>query len=209
MSFSADKRIAKRIISLDRSPIELDTSVQKIVPVLRELRGKVLEIGPGPGNLFSYLDPGVTYVGLEPNLQLHPVLQAAINKNNISAASTVVGSAEQLPFADAEFDAVVSVRSLCCMRDLDKALAEIKRVLKPGGKFVFAEHVAAPKRTWRWYLQRLAIPLWRYRAGCSPAVDIGPAIEAAGFREVHIEPFRIGGRRNIVARLRIFGTAVK
>lgn len=205
----SNEKFARRILSRSELPVELDASIQNIVPWLKKLRGKVLEIGPGSGSLFSYFDSTVQYVGLEPNTYLHAVLQKSMAANGFVSGQVVAATAEQLPFTDSEFDAVVSVRTLCSMHDLSRALSEFKRVLKPGGIFVFAEHVAAPKGTWRRHLQQLLTPVWQWWVGCNPSVEIGPAIERAGFKEVRIEPFRVGGRRNVVVRLRIFGTAVK
>ncbi len=202
-----NERIAKRIIGLEKPGPDL--SVQKVRQILADVRGRVLEIGPGAGNLLPYFDSSIDYIGLEPNTFLHPALRVAIDKRAFASSEIIAGSAEQIPFADSSFDAVVSVRTLCSMHDLPRTLSEIKRVLKPGGIFVFAEHVAAQRGSWRWFLQQLTRPLWAYRTGCSPAVEIGPAIEQAGFSKVNIESFQVGGRKNIVVRLRIFGTAVK
>lgn len=202
------KRIARRILGVNQ-PAGPDTSLEKVAPFLRDVRGKVLEIGPGGGAVAQYLDRSIFYVGLEPNRHLHSPLLTAISERGFMSAEIITSTAEELPFGENEFDAVVSVRTLCSMHDLPKVLANIKRVLKPGGIFIFVEHVAAPKGNWRRMLQRLAVPAWRWWIGCNPAVEIGPAIERAGFSKVHIEPFTVGGRRNVVVRLRIFGTAIK
>ncbi len=203
-----NERCAKRIISIDRRE-GLDQTAGKIILLLRTIRGSVLELGPGGGNLIRCFDPSVAYTALEPNRYLHDVLHRAIAARGISTSDIVALSAEEMTFPDETFDAVVSVRTLCSMHDLPRVLRNIKRVLKPGGVFYFAEHVGAPRWSWRWILQQISRPFWWYVARCNPAVDIATAIEQAGFSRVAYEGFRVGGRRNIVVRLRIAGSATK
>jgi ubiquinone/menaquinone biosynthesis C-methylase UbiE len=100
------------------------------------------------------------------------------------------GSAERLPLEAASADAVIGTLVLCSVADVAAALREIRRVLKPGGRFVFIEHVVAPAGTWRWRLQRWVRPLWRVIAdGCHPDRDTLSAIRAAGFARVEAEQF--------------------
>jgi ubiquinone/menaquinone biosynthesis C-methylase UbiE len=81
---------------------------------------------------------------------------------------------------------------LCSVRDPQQVLNEALRVLKPGGKFYFIEHVAAPQQTWLRRCQRVMRPIWIGIAdGCRPDRETGAAIQNAGFRSVELEGFRV------------------
>ena len=79
---------------------------------------------------------------------------------------------------------MVATAVLCSVADQDQVLAEVRRVLRPSGAFVFFEHVLAPAGTWSHRLQRCWAPLSRRLDGCDPARQTWRAIKAAGFREV-------------------------
>ena len=159
--------------------------------LLGELRGQVLEIGPGTGVNLAYLRPGVRWVGIEPNAYLRRRLLAAAAERGVDA-EVRAGTAERLAAADASVDAVISTLVLCSVPDQAAALREIRRVLRPGGRFVFVEHVAAPPGTWLRWTQEVATPLWSALAdGCHPARDTAAAIERAGFARVEIERFSV------------------
>jgi len=207
MKSLSNEKLAKRIIKKGYAG-RIDTSLNKITPLLLDLRGSVLEIGSGSGSALSRLSADIHYVGLEPNSFLHDALREAIRARGFRDFEIIGSTAEKMPFPDSFFDAVISVRTMCSVHDLDGVISQIERVLKPGGVFIFTEHVAAPRGNWRRYLQQLVAPLWRRRMGCSPAIDVEEAIRRAGFSNIHIEPFRVGGRSNLTSRLRIFGVAV-
>jgi len=112
--------------------------------VANQASGTVLEIGFGSGyNLPFYKDINKLYA-LDPSLELF-----VYAKNHIASASFPVeylqNSAEKIPLEDSSIDTVVSTWSLCSIPDLPKALKEIKRVLKPSGRFLFIEHGQSPK----------------------------------------------------------------
>ena len=87
-----------------------------------------------------------------------------------------------LAMADASFDAIVSTLVLCSVPDLDGAIAEVRRLLRPGGKFLFLEHVAAEDRPDRLKWQRRVEPVWKlFSGGCHLTRRTGTAIAAAGF----------------------------
>jgi len=135
---------------------------------LGALGGVVVEVGPGAGANVPYYAPGVRLIGIEPNPHMHPYLEQAAR----SAGMTLdlrQGKAEPLPLEAGSADAVVATLVLCSVDDPAAALREIRRVLKPGGRFVFIEHVVAAPGTLRRYLQRWARPLWRVVGdGCHP-----------------------------------------
>lgn len=149
--------------------------------LLGGLSGEVLEIGPGSGANLAYFNPGARWTGIEPNVFSHAYLKAEAARRGIDAV-ILEGFAESLPVADASVDAVVSSLVLCTVEDPAAALAEIRRVLKPGGRFVFIEHVAAHEGSWLRRFQRLMRrPQALLGDGCAPDRDTLAAIEAAGF----------------------------
>jgi ubiquinone/menaquinone biosynthesis C-methylase UbiE len=159
--------------------------------LLADLHGEVLEIGPGSGANFDYFAPDVRWVGVEPNPYMHPYLRATAAEHG-RTIDLRTGYTEQLPAADQSVDAVVSTLVLCSVQDLDSSLAEIRRVLRPGGKYVFIEHVAAPQGSGLRRWQNGVRPLWSCLAdGCHPNREIWRHIEAAGFSRVEIEHFDI------------------
>jgi SAM-dependent methyltransferase len=151
----------------------------------------VLEIGPGTGPNLEYFDSSVEWIGVEPNAVAHPVLAEAAVRAGIEGRVRE-GTAEALPFPGGSVDAVVSTLVLCTA-DPEPALREIRRVLRPGGSFVFIEHVGAPRGSWLRRTQRAVKPLWKLAGGgCHPDRDTAGAIRAAGFTSVEIEEFRTG-----------------
>jgi SAM-dependent methyltransferase len=157
--------------------------------LLSDLSGTVVEIGPGTGANLRYFPPGVRWIGIEPNpfMDQYLVREARALGRNIEIRR---GTAEHLPVPDASADAIVSTLVLCSVRDLPGALSEIRRALKPGGRFVFIEHVAAPAGTWLRRLQRCLKPVWRKLAdGCEPDREISLSLEHAGFAEVNCSRF--------------------
>ena len=156
-----------------------------------DLEGTVLEIGPGTGVNLPYLPGGLRWIGVEPNPHLHRTIREKAAARPDLDVELRTGSAAALDLPDGSVDAVVSTLVLCSVSDVSAALAEIRRVLKPGGRFLFIEHVAAPSGSGLRAVQRVVKPLWRPLAdGCSPDRETGRAIEAAGFADVHIEHFR-------------------
>jgi SAM-dependent methyltransferase len=154
------------------------------------LEGDILEIGPGPGANLPYFRRGIRWYGIEPNRFSRAVLERKAAALGLDALVRD-GSAERLPFADGSVDAVVSSLVLCSVGDPSVALAEIRRVLRPGGVFAFIEHVAAPPGSVLRGLQGAVRPCWRLLAdGCHPDRDTGAAI-AAGFADVQLTPFRV------------------
>ena len=157
--------------------------------LLAGLHGQVLEIGAGTGaNVGHYRAPIERVVFTEPDPgmrhQLVTKLDAARGAGSFRPAGSEVlaDSADRLSFADASFDAVVATLVFCTVPDPDAALAEVRRVLKPGGRLVFLEHVAAEDRPDRLKWQRRIDPVWkRVVGGCRLTRRTADTIEQAGF----------------------------
>lgn len=163
--------------------------------LLTGAHGTVLEVGGGTGaNLPHYRDVDrVTVAEPDPFMRkrLWPKRADARVPVEVSSAG-----AEALPFPDDSFDTVVSTLVLCTVRDQGLALGEIRRVLRPGGRLLFLEHVRAPGSKARW--QDRIEPLWgRIFGGCHPNRDTVAAIEGAGFgietSEVFSPPVLLSG----------------
>ena len=155
------------------------------------LRGRVLEIGAGAGANLPHLNPDIDYVAIEPNEFSRGHLQRRVAERGLRA-EVREGAAEQLPFADASFDAVFCSLVLCTVHDVPAALAEVKRVLKPGGRFAFVEHVGAPVGTRTRRVQRAIRPFWQVLGdGCQPDRETAAAFRGAGFSQVEIDELRL------------------
>jgi len=108
---------------------------------LGEATGDVLEIGGGTGSNLRFYGPAVTSLTIaEPEAPMLKRLEKKVREQG-SPAKVVRAAAENLPFADDSFDTVVSTLVLCGVEDQRQALREIRRVLRPGGRLVFVEHV--------------------------------------------------------------------
>ena len=171
-----------------------------------ELRGDVLEVGAGTGLNIPRYRRAERLVALEPHRTYARRLRARAGSAHVPV-EVVAGSAEELPFPDGSFDNVVTTLSLCSVRDLDMALAEIRRVLRPGGALHFLEHVRGEGGTARW--QDRLTPIQRRLAdGCHLNRDTAAAIERAGFEIAELERFEMPAGAKVI-RPAIQGSAVK
>ncbi len=154
------------------------------------LTGTVVEIGPGTGANLPYLNSDkVRWIGVEPNPFMQCYLREEANKLGMQIEIRA-GTADSLPVADESADAVISTLVLCCVGIQAQSLHEVLRVLKPGGKLLFIEHVAAPRGSRLGRMQNLLTPLWkRLGDGCHPNRETWIAIERAGFDNVSYERF--------------------
>jgi ubiquinone/menaquinone biosynthesis C-methylase UbiE len=159
--------------------------------LLGQVAGTVVEIGPGTGANLHYYPSGIRWIGVEPNWYMHPHLRRVAESVGIDT-DIVTGRVEALGLIDQCADAVVATAVLCSVDDLTRALREIRRILKPGGRFFFIEHVAAERGTLLSATQRILQPFWSCVAdGCHPARDTSRAIIEAGFRPVILDDFRL------------------
>ena len=165
---------------------------KKIRPrIMEEMAGRVLEVGAGTGASFSYYPDDAQVVATEPDphmLKRAEKRLAEMNRPNIELRQA---PAESLPFDDASFDHVLSTLVFCSVRDQSKALAEARRVLKPGGTFRFWEHIRNDDSRFWGTVQDAITPVWRwFGAGCHPNRRTQQAIEDAGLRIEWIAKFR-------------------
>lgn len=152
----------------------------------------VVELGAGAGASMRYLAPGSRLVAIEPNPHAHDALRRKAARYGI-ALEIRDARAEATGLATASVDAVLCTLVLCTVEDQAAALAEVRRVLRPGGRFVFVEHVASAPGPLR-ALQRFLRRPWRYVFdGCCLDRDTAAAIAASGFTDVQIEHGRFGG----------------
>jgi len=162
--------------------------------LLAPLSGTVLEIGPGGGGNLPFLSAtrsDLHWIGIEPNPFFHDRLRARGERLGIDV-DVRAATAEALPMPDRSIDAVISTLVLCSVRDPAAVLREVRRVLRPGGRFVFVEHVGAPHGTGLRFAQRALRPAWRaFSDGCHVDRDTGGLIEAAGFSAVDLRHFTL------------------
>jgi len=155
------------------------------------VQGNVLEIGPGTGVNLVYLPVGIRWIGIEPNTYMHRYLRELGSKLGMNL-DIRVGTAERLPVPDNSMDVVISTQVLCSVTNPGEALREIERVLKPGGHFVFLEHVAAAPgttlRRWQRFVRPVSLLLGD---GCHPDRETWNDIEQAGFALIQLEHFEV------------------
>lgn len=158
---------------------------------LRGQAKQILEIGIGTGpNLKYYANEGGTSVyGVDPNRKMEKYAQAAADAAGLLPANFkfLHAVSESLPLRDASVDAVIGTLVLCSVTDVNLTLQEVKRVLKPGGIYLFVEHVAAADGTVLRFIQGLLDPLQQTLAdGCHLTRKTGKSITEAGFSDVDI-----------------------
>ncbi|MEO3861001.1 class I SAM-dependent methyltransferase [Acrocarpospora sp. B8E8] len=154
------------------------------------LTGEVVEVGAGHGVNFAHYPAEVArVVAVEPEPRLREQARAAA-ATAAGDVEVVPGLAERLPLADRSVDAVVFCMVLCSLLDVGAALAEARRVLKPGGQMRFLEHVRADTPGLARVQDVLDATIWpRLVGGCRTGRDTVAAIEGAGFTVGNIEHF--------------------
>jgi len=174
-----NRYVLPRLLKCSCSAPQIMQQREKVVP---RAEGRVLELGIGMGlNLALYdADKVESVTGVDPAAELRAIAQAAPRDPRL-AVHIEPGTAEALPFDDASFDCVVCTFTLCSVCDPGLALAQARRVLRPGGRLLYCEHGLSPEAdVARW--QRRIEPIWkRIAGGCHLTRGVTSVIEAAGF----------------------------
>jgi ubiquinone/menaquinone biosynthesis C-methylase UbiE len=186
-----DRHILPRLLNAAMSTKPITYQRRKVVP---RAEGRVLEIGFGAGHNLPFYDAAKVEKlwALEPSEEMRSRARDRVSATPI--AFEFLGlSGEQIPLDDESADTVLITYTMCTIPDVAKALAEMRRVLKPSGRMIFCEHGAAPDEdTARW--QRRLTPVWvRLCGGCHLDRPIPALIRGAGFRVNDIETMYLPG----------------
>jgi ubiquinone/menaquinone biosynthesis C-methylase UbiE len=174
--------------------------------LLGDLEGDVLEIGAGTGASLPHYERAARVVALEPDPSMAKRLPEKVAAARVPV-EVVAGTAEDVPYPDESFDAVVSTFMLCSVADPPAVLAEAHRVLRHDGKLVLLEHVRGEGRTARW--QERLTPLHRRIAGnCHLNRDTRAFVAGARFDTTRVERTELPGTHALV-RSGIQGVAIK
>ena len=200
-----DRHIMPRLISCACAGPSIMKQRAKVVPLAS---GRVLELGIGGGLNLAFYDPARVseVIGVDPSAALRTRAEAAPHAEGLKV-SIREGAAEALPFEPASFDDVVCTFTLCTVHSPGAALAEARRVLKPGGRLLFCEHGLAPDAgVAKW--QRRIEPVWKAIAGgCHLTRAVLPTLQAAGFKVAAPQSMYLPGAPRI-AGWNEWGTAV-
>lgn len=152
--------------------------------LLSPLSGDVLEIGGGTGVNLTYYPKTIRHLTLlEPDTHMRQKLLEKISENNKENIEVLAVTAEAIPASNASYDAVVSTLVLCSVDNPDQVLTEIYRILRPQGKLIFIEHVAANNNSKRLKWQKRLEPFWkRIACGCHLTRTTENSMIRAGFK---------------------------
>jgi len=186
------KFVLPRLIDVAMRNKEVTARRAELIP---KASGAVLEIGIGSGLNLSFYPGTITHLsGIDPSAEL---LSMARRKLNVSPypVELFCRSAEELLFGDGSFDTVVLTWTLCSIPHPVRALAEVKRVLKPDGRLLFVEHGLSPDPKVQTWQHRLT-PMWkRIGGGCHLNRKIDDLIRPAGFGIVELQTTYLPGPR--------------
>jgi SAM-dependent methyltransferase len=159
--------------------------------VFSGLPAEVVEVGPGVGANFRYMPAGCHVIAIEPNIYMHSRLRTRAARYGIDLEIRGVAG-DAIDLDDQSADVVISSLLLCTVTDPDRVVAEIRRILRPGGRYAFLEHVAAPDGTALRRIQHAVRRPWSWTfEGCSCERDLATVIDTAGFASVAIDRYRL------------------
>lgn len=180
-----ERHVLPRVINLACSGGDIERQRRAVVP---HATGRVLEVGMGPGLNLPFYDPSqVEFVwGLEPNDGMRSVAAERIAHAAVEVRWLDLPG-EEIPLDDESVDTVVLTYTLCSIADWERALDQMRRVLKPGGQLLFAEHGESPDASVRRWQHRVD-PIWtRIAGGCHITRRIPDLLEHGGFRIDRLE----------------------
>jgi ubiquinone/menaquinone biosynthesis C-methylase UbiE len=162
------------------------------VSMLGPIPETVVELGPGSGANFRYYPRGTRVIAFEPNPMMHRRMNAQALRHGIRIDLRHAG-AEGMDVETSSVELVVSTLVLCSVREPERVVAEVRRVLKPGGRLVFLEHVAAPSGTRLRRVQDIIHRPWHWLGeGCNLTRDTASTLQNAGFSSLELERFDSG-----------------
>jgi len=192
-----ENRILPKLIDVACATPPILKQREKVVP---QAEGRILEVGMGSAINIPFYDASKVEMvwGLEPSEGMR---RKAVPR--IADAPFPVEwlglPGEEIPLDDDSADTVLLTFTLCTIPDFAKALGQMRRVLKPGGRLLFAEHGAAPDESVRRWQERLN-PIWkRLAGGCHINREIPQAIEAAGFKVESLDTMYLPGTPKVAA----------
>lgn len=174
-----DDVVVPRIVKAGGSTEGIMQMRREVVPLAS---GDVFELGCGGGINQLLLDPArvSSYAGIDPSAKGLEYARESATKMGWNA-DLRHGFGEDIPFPDESFDTIVCTLTLCTVSDHARTLSEMRRVLRPGGTYLFAEHGRSPDDAVARLQQRID-PAWkRVFGGCHTSRPVGAAIEKAGF----------------------------
>jgi len=184
--------ILPRLIDAAMKNKDVTARRRELIP---KASGAVLEIGMGSGLNLPFYSSGVTRLAaVEPSPQLLSMARQKLSNLSFPVDLSCRGG-EELPFDDLSFDTAVLTWTLCSVADPIRALAEIRRVLKPDGRLLFVEHgLSVDPKVQEW--QHWLTPMWkRIGGGCHLNREIDDLVPSAGFRMVELETTYLPGPR--------------
>ncbi|XP_042898376.1 thiol S-methyltransferase TMT1B [Parasteatoda tepidariorum] len=172
---------------------------------------EILEIGMGAGANLQFYPENSNLTALD----INPEFVKVFNKNRknypqVNYRRTVLNMAEDMKdVPDSSFDVVINTHVLCSVQSVNDVLKEVKRVLKPGGKYIFLEHVAFPRKEWGYMLQIFVTPIWNiFFDKCWPIRNNEDSIRKAGFSDVYCET-KYPPKLLLYFRPQLLGIAIK
>ncbi|MEX2327386.1 MAG: class I SAM-dependent methyltransferase [Pseudomonadales bacterium] len=186
-----EKYLLPKLLNLAMKSPDMTGLRRELVP---RARGRVLELGVGSGLNLPFYSRGVQIIGVDPSLELQTYAREIAADQGLDV-SFLAQSAESLPFESDYFDSVVITWTLCTIADPEAAMAEVRRVIKPSGELIFAEHGRSPEASVEKWQDRLN-PWWgKISGGCNLNRRPDETLTASGFKFEELAEGYLAGPR--------------